>query len=101
MNVQFSQENTFKIHGDLFKDSSISSYEKMVWAVVNYFEEDGVCNKSNREMAKFFGTSAAYMGHKISKLRSEGYIEDVFFDGRKRGINTTLPSLKDKKDLTY
>ncbi len=73
---------------EIWLDSSLSIAEKCLIVEIDSLDNDAEkgCFASNEYLCKFLGLSEGRTANMISDLRKRGYIENVFFDGRNRGL---------------
>lgn len=73
---------------DIWLNEGLSVIEKVLIAEIDSLDNDPVkgCFASNEYLGKFVGVSAGRMANIISDLRKRGYVKQVFFDGRVRGL---------------
>lgn len=53
-------------------------------------EDDKGCFASNEYLAEFLNCAPGTIANMITSLKKRGYIKQVFFDGRNRGLSTLL-----------
>jgi|688.fasta_scaffold393421_2 hypothetical protein len=73
---------------DLYLDKSLSWTEKILLVEINSLDKniDLGCYASNEYLAEFIGKSTGTTANLISGLIKRGYLFQVFFDGRSRGL---------------
>ncbi len=80
------------IPAHIWLDQSLSITEKCLLFEVNSLDidPDRACFASNEYLGKFLGLSAGRVANMVSDLRKRGYIEQVYFDGRNRGLRVPM-----------
>jgi len=83
----------------LYLETSLSWTEKILIIEINSLDKDGAkrengddlgCYASNQYLAKFVGIQESSMANMISKLKKAGWITQLWFDGRNRGLRSKL-----------
>jgi hypothetical protein len=71
-------------------DSNIT--EKCLLVEIDSLDNDPEkgCFASNEYLGKFIGVSAGRCANMVSDLKKRGYVEQVFFDGRNRGLRVPM-----------
>ena len=80
---------------ELYLNTDLSWSEKLLLIEIDSLDndKDRGCYASNQWFAEFLNLkNPQTVGNMISKLRKEGYIEFVFFDGRNRGLRSAFRS---------
>lgn len=79
--------NSFSVSPDILAIPNLSGNEKILLAKIQSFSaSSGRCYISNRYIARLLGVSERTASKYVSKLKSEGLIKIIGFDGRKRLI---------------
>ncbi len=71
----------------VIEDLSLSVMEVIIYAEIACFD---LCYKSNQKIGERWGVSAGRVSQIISSLKKKGYVEQVYFDGRKRYLKAFL-----------
>jgi len=84
-------ERDFKgvwIPKEIWLNPDLSISEKCLLVEIDSLDNDADkgCFASNEHLSKFLGLSEGRTANMISDLRKRGHIENVFFDGRNRGL---------------
>jgi hypothetical protein len=90
---------------ELYLNTELTWTEKILLIEIDFKDssEKG-CFASNKFLGEFVGIKESSMANMISKLKSMGYLEQVFFDGRNRGLRVNLElksCLKKKKEPSH
>lgn len=86
-----NKERDFKgvwIPKDIWLNKDLSIIEKCLLVEIDSLDNDPEkgCFKSNESLGEFFNMKEGSMANMISDLKARGYISQVFFDGRNRGL---------------
>jgi len=84
-------ERDFKgvwIPKEIYLNKNLSWSEKILLVEINSLDNDEEkgCFASNKYLGDFIGMKESSMANMISKLKNDGYLIQVFFDGRNRGL---------------
>lgn len=74
------------LDAELFLNDKLNKIDCLVFAMIYLYDGENHCFASNKYIATLFGVTETTISTSISRLREEGYIEIVSFDGRKRVI---------------
>lgn len=74
---------------EVWEDVKLTWMEKCLAAEIDALDNGGGCFASNEYLANKFGSTAASIANQISKLRTEGYVETLSFNGRTRKLRVT------------
>ena len=93
--IFFSMKRDFKgvwIPAALWLDPDTSITEKCLLVEIDSLDNDPEkgCFASNEYLGKFIGVSAGRCANMVSDLKKRGYVEQVFFDGRNRGLRVHM-----------
>ena len=93
--IFFSMKRDFKgvwIPAALWLDPDTSITEKCLLVEIDSLDNDPEkgCFASNEYLGKFIGVSAGRCANMVSDLKKRGYVEQVFFDGRNRGLRVPM-----------
>ena len=91
----FSMKRDFKgvcIPSALWLDPDTNITEKCLLVEIDSLDNDPEkgCFASNEYLGKFIGVSAGRCANMVSDLKKRGYVEQVFFDGRNRGLRVPM-----------
>lgn len=80
------------IPAELWLEDALSITEKCLLVEIDSLDIDidRGCFASNEYLGKFLNLSAGRTANLISDLRKRGYIQQVFFDGRNRGLRVPI-----------
>lgn len=89
------QDRDFKgiwIPRHIWLDETLTPIEKCLIAEIHSLDNDHEkgCFASNEYLGKFLGIKEKTVANIISSLKKRGYVEQVYFDGRNRGLRVTL-----------
>jgi len=93
--IFLSMKRDFKgvwISAALWLDPDTNITEKCLLVEIDSLDNDPDkgCFASNEYLGKFIGVSAGRCANMISDLKKRGYVEQVFFDGRNRGLRVPM-----------
>jgi hypothetical protein len=73
---------------EIYLNKDLSWSEKILLIEIDSLDNDEEkgCFASNKYLSEFIGISESSMANMISKLKSQNYLFQVFFDGRNRGL---------------
>ena len=76
------------IPAEVWLNPSLSISEKCLLVEINSLDnsEEKGCFASNDFLAKFLGLSESRLANMLTDLKKRGHIQQVFFDGRQRGL---------------
>lgn len=76
----------------LWLDPDTNITEKCLLVEIDSLDNDPEkgCFASNEYLGKFIGVSAGRCANMVSDLKKRGYVEQVFFDGRNRGLRVPM-----------
>lgn len=76
----------------LWLDPDTNITEKCLLVEIDSLDNDQEkgCFASNEYLGKFIGVSAGRCANMVSDLKKRGYVEQVFFDGRNRGLRVPM-----------
>lgn len=79
---------------ELYLNKELSWSEKILLVEIDSLDKDPEkgCFASNQYLAEFLGLSPGRVANMISDLRHRGHIQQLFFDGRNRGIRSSFHS---------
>ncbi len=91
----FNMKRDFKgvwIPAALWLDPDTNITEKCLLVEIDSLDNDQEkgCFASNEYLGKFIGVSAGRCANMVSDLKKRGYVEQVFFDGRNRGLRVHM-----------
>jgi hypothetical protein len=91
------QDRDFKgvwIPKDIWLNPELSLIEKCLIAEIDSLDNDEAlgCYASNAYLAEFVGVSESRLKGILSNLRKLGFLRQVYFDGRTRGLRVIWPS---------
>jgi hypothetical protein len=80
------------IPAHIWLEESLNITEKCLLVEINSLDNDLArgCFASNEYLGKFLGLSAGRTANMVSDLKKRGYVEQVFFDGRNRGLRVPM-----------
>jgi len=80
------------IPAHIWLEESLNITEKCLLVEINSLDNDQArgCFASNEYLGKFLGLSAGRTANMVSDLKKRGYVEQVFFDGRNRGLRVPM-----------
>ncbi len=90
------KERDFKgvwIPKELYLDTNLSWAEKILLIEIHSLDRGEGCYASNQYLAEFVQCTEKSLANMLTKLRKLQYLTTVKFDGRKRWIRATHPSL--------
>jgi DNA-binding transcriptional ArsR family regulator len=73
-----------KFEPQLFLNKKLNLSDCLVFGIIELYDGENHCYASNSHIAMILDTTTTTVSTSISKLKEEGYIEEVSFDGRKR-----------------
>lgn len=94
---------------ELYLDTSLSWTEKILIIEIDSLDnsdnkrengEDKGCYASNQYLADFIGLTEASTKNMISKLKQSGWITQLWFDGRNRGLRVKPYDSRGHKNMT-
>jgi len=91
----FTMKRDFKgvwIPAALWLEPDTNITEKCLLVEIDSLDNDPEkgCFASNEYLGKFIGVSAGRCANMVSDLKKRGYVEQVFFDGRNRGLRVPI-----------
>lgn len=97
------KERDFKgvwIPKEIYLAKDLSWSEKILLIEIDSLDNDEErgCFASNQYLADFLGIKAMSVSNMIANLKEKGYIRQIFFDGRNRGLTTTLKEFQLSKE---
>lgn len=77
---------------ELYLDTELSWTEKILIIEIDSLDNDPEkgCFASNAYLARFLGISEGTLANTVSRLKKKGYVRQLWFDGRNRGLATIL-----------
>lgn len=80
----------------LYLAEDLSWTEKILLIEIQSLDkgDESGCFASNEYLGKFLGIKGSSAANMISKLKRLGYLKQVFFDGRNRGLRVTFDGLE-------
>jgi DNA-binding Lrp family transcriptional regulator len=75
-----------KMEPELFLNDILNKIDCLVFCIVELHDNAEHCFASNKYMANILGVTTTTVSTSISRLKEEGYIEELSFNGRKRII---------------
>ncbi len=87
-----------KMEPELFLNPNLNKTDCLVFCMIEFKDGEKHCWASNKYIADFLDVSTTTVSTSISRLKEEGYIEEVGFNGRKRilKINPAYKQLKNE-----
>ncbi len=81
---------------ELYLAEDLSWTEKILLIEIQSLDKGDAkgCYASNEYLGEFLGIKGSSAANMISKLKSLGYLRQLFFDGRNRGLRVTFEGLK-------
>lgn len=81
----------------LYLNIELSWAEKILLLEINSLDidPDKGCFATNEYLAKFLGVSETRVAHMLTDLKKAGWVTQLWFDGRNRGLTTKLRDLSD------
>jgi len=73
---------------EIWLDTKLSYFEKLLWAEIDSLDGENHCYASNEYFAKFFNAKEKTISEAISRLKKLGYVYLIGFDGRTRYLST-------------
>ncbi len=97
-------ERDFKgvwIPREIYLTKELSWSEKILLIEIDYLDTDPKkgCFASNQYLGKFLNLSAGRTANMISDLKAKGWIKQLFFDGKNRGLRTSFHGKKLHKNV--
>ena len=91
----FTMKRDFKgvwIPAALWLEPDTNITEKCLLVEIDSLDNDPEkgCFASNEYLGKFIGVSAGRCANMVSDLKKRGYVEQVIFDGRNRGLRVPI-----------
>lgn len=75
----------------IYLNKDVKWIEKILFLEIHSFTANGKsCYMSNEYMSSFLGISVRQVSRIITKLKKIGWIEESFFDGRKRHLRSCM-----------
>ena len=95
--IEFSLKYV-KMEPELFLNPKLNKTDCLVFCMIEFKDGENHCWASNKYIADFLDVSSTTVSTSISRLKDEGYIREVSFDGRKRvlKINPDYKKLKNE-----
>lgn len=86
----------------IWLNPELSITEKCLLVEIDSLDNDDTkgCFASNEYLAGFIGLSAGRVANMVSDLRKRGFVTQVFFDGRNRGLRVPMLHENVKADFT-
>lgn len=87
------QQRDFKgiwIPKELYLNKELAWSEKILLIEIDSLDAEEHCFASNEYFAKFLGVSERRIQQSINKLKQLGLVEQVYYDGRKRGLKSNI-----------
>lgn len=98
------QSRDFKgiwIPKELYLTKELNWTEKLLLIEIDSLDTEDHCFASNKYFAEFIGVTQRRVQQCINKLKELGYVEQIYFNGKKRGLKSNLSTkLSTKKKST-
>lgn len=75
---------------EIYLNKELNWTDKMLLVEIDSLDTEEHCFASNEYFAEFLGVSIRAVSASVAKLKELGYIEQIYFDGRKRGLKSNL-----------
>ena len=84
----------------MLEEGRINAKEAMLLSISDSLMNNGYgCQATNGYLAKRLNTDPRSIRRMIQKLKSEGLIEQIGFDGKRRHLKTNIPHFREDKNI--